>query len=702
MSPSRRAALVSLAAAIFLVAIKLVVGLATGSLGVLAEAVHSAADSFAALLTLYAVTVAERPADRSHQYGHGKAQNLGALAEALLLVGAAVWIAVTAIGRLGDSTGPHSAGIGIALMLFVLVVDASRAVVARRTARSEHSAALYASSWHFATDFAGSLAVLVGLVLAALGYPGGDAIAALVVAGIILVVAVSLAVRNVESLMDVAPRGLDERIIDAALSVPGVEEVRSVRVRESGGEVFADVVIGVPRLRGLERSHETTDAVEQAIEHAVEQTSGRTSVTVHVEPTDRGERDAERVAAAALRVPGVMEVHNIAVLADGERREVTLHARVAEEETLGGVEQTLTRLRAEISHDLAAGDVHIHLEPFAPEAQEAQEVTAIESELAARATRAAELAASAPCLVELWRQDRRLVAVCALEADPALTVRRGARPRGARRGCGARGGSHPRRRDRGGLRAGVGHDVIVERAPAAELIPRPLELLDAAIGEGRPLGTWTRPNEGCARARLGPAASRGLGASRGAAARAPGHRGRSRALRRGLPDARHRPAAGRCARARRRHGELSLARRPPRLGARRSWASGGISLVEPLALRRLDEAAREAGRIACFAGLGPYELLDADGRKLVGLAQRRRRGGVLLQAAAYLAGTREPLADMLWLAEGERRGLKARLAGDGGARAGGAAAPRGARARLGGLEPAVQAGSARPLAKGPG
>ena len=424
MSPSRRAALVSLAAAIFLVALKLTVGLATGSLGIVAEAVHSAADSFAALLTLYAVTVAERPADQSHHYGHGKAQNLGALAETLLLVGAAVWIAITAIDRLnGDAAGPHSAGIGIALMVFVLGVDASRALIARRTARAEHSAALYANSLHFATDFAGSLAVLAGLVLAAFGYPKGDAIAALVVAAIILIVAVTLAVRNVESLMDVAPRGLDQRIIDAALGVPGVEEVRSVRVRESGGEVFADVVIGVPRLRGLERSHETTYAVEHAIETAVEQTSGRTSVTVHVEPTDLGERAAERVAAAALRVPGVMEVHNIAVLTDGARREVTMHARVAEDETLAGVESTLARLRTEIEHDLEAGDVHIHLEPFAPEAQRAQEVTAAESGLAALATAAAEDAGGSPCLVELWRQDDRLVAVCALEADPAMSVR---------------------------------------------------------------------------------------------------------------------------------------------------------------------------------------------------------------------------------------------------------------------------------------
>jgi cation diffusion facilitator family transporter len=424
VSPTRRAALLSLAAAVFLVGVKVVVGLATGSLGVVAEAVHSAADSFAALLTFYAVTVAERPADRRHQYGHGNAQHLGALAETLLLVAAAVWIAVEAIGRFHDSgAGPHSVGIGILLMLFVLAIDASRAVVARRTAATEHSAALYASSWHFATDFAGSLAVLVGLVLSAFGHPDGDAIAALVVSVIILIVAITLGTRNVGALMDRAPAGLDRRISDAVLRVPGVDGVTSVRVRESGGSVFADVVIVVPRLSGLERSHETTDAVERAIEQAVEQGDGRTSVTVHVEPTDRGERAAERVAAAALRVPGVMEVHNIAVLTDGARREVTMHARVAEDETLAGVESTLARLRTEIEHDLEAGDVHIHLEPFAPEAQHAQEVTAIESGLAALATAAAEDASGSRCLVELWRQDDRLVAVCALETDPAMSVR---------------------------------------------------------------------------------------------------------------------------------------------------------------------------------------------------------------------------------------------------------------------------------------
>jgi lipoate-protein ligase A len=202
--------------------------------------------------------------------------------------------------------------------------------------------------------------------------------------------------------------------------------------------------------------------------------------------------------------------------------------------------------------------------------------------------------------------------------------------------------------------------VIVERAPAAELIPRPLELLDAAIVEGRPLGVWSRPTE----------AALVLGSGQ----RPP----ENWAPPAGLPLVR-RGTGGGAVLCDEDYLMLDIALPPgdPRvldvvtesyrwLAARLVAALdeleiGSSSLVEPLALRQLDEAAREAGRTACFAGLGPYELLDGEGRKLVGLAQRRRRGGVLLQAAGYLGGVREPLADMLWLTEAERRALKARL-----------------------------------------
>jgi lipoate-protein ligase A len=202
--------------------------------------------------------------------------------------------------------------------------------------------------------------------------------------------------------------------------------------------------------------------------------------------------------------------------------------------------------------------------------------------------------------------------------------------------------------------------MIVERAPAAELIPRPLELLDAAIVEGRPLGTWSRPSA--------PALVLGSGQRPPAGWRPPD----------GLPLVR-RGTGGGAVLCDEDYLMLDIALPPgdPRVlddvtesyrwlaerlvSALDELGVREISLVQPAALRGLDEQAREAGRSACFAGLGPYELLDGHGRKLLGLAQRRRRGGVLLQAAAYLAGERESLAGLLWLAAPERDDLRRRL-----------------------------------------
>jgi lipoate---protein ligase len=202
--------------------------------------------------------------------------------------------------------------------------------------------------------------------------------------------------------------------------------------------------------------------------------------------------------------------------------------------------------------------------------------------------------------------------------------------------------------------------VIVERAPAAALIPRPLELLDAAIEQGRPHATWSRPNEPALVLGSGQRPPEGWVPPQGLAL-----------VRRGT--------GGGAVLCDEDYLMLDIALPPgdPRIVAdvtesyrwlaeRLATALGllgceGIALVDPHALRRVDDAAREAARTACFAGLGPYELLDGQGRKLVGLAQRRRRGGVLLQAAAYLGGDRGGLADLLWLSPAEREDLRRRL-----------------------------------------
>jgi cation diffusion facilitator family transporter len=421
MSIARRTALVSLVAAIVLVVVKLVVGLASGSLGILAEAAHSGIDAVSAVLTLYAVGVAERPADREHPYGHGKAQHLAALGEAVFLSGAAVWIAVEAILRLQSGSSPINPRPYVFVVIgFVLVLDATRATVSLRTGRRQRNAALIANAWHFGSDFAGTVAVLIGLGLAAAGVPGGDSVAAIFVAVIVLFAAVRLGRGNVDVLMDRAPSGLIGLVERVVRSVPGVAEVRSVRVREAGGESFADIVIGVSRLEGIEKMHEISDQVEQAVRDSL----GRAQVQVHVEPAALAEeRPNERVAAAAMRVPGVVEAHNITVLEDAGGRAVTLHVRLPEDTTLRQAAQAVERLKREILAEVGIARVYAHVEPSAPDAQPAHDVTATEPDVRGRAQAAVRSVAGTAGEVVVYRQGGRLLVVTSLPADPGTSVR---------------------------------------------------------------------------------------------------------------------------------------------------------------------------------------------------------------------------------------------------------------------------------------
>src|SRR5215217_3343999 len=207
MHPQRRTALVSVFAAVVLVAIKLATGLATGSLGLVSEALHSGTDLVAALLTFFAVGVAVRPADVSHQYGHGKAEHLAALGEAAILALASIAIVAFAVLRL---TGISEERVDVtwyafAVVLAVIAIDMSRMVVSSRAARRFHSEALRSNAIHFGSDLAGTLAVLFGLVAAAAGYPNADSVAGLFVAALVLLAAGRLMRRNVDVLMDRSP-----------------------------------------------------------------------------------------------------------------------------------------------------------------------------------------------------------------------------------------------------------------------------------------------------------------------------------------------------------------------------------------------------------------------------------------------------------------------------------------------------------------
>src|SRR5258708_1659146 len=204
MSPQRRTALVSIAAAIVLIAVKLASGLASGSLGLVAEAVHSGTDLVAALLTFFAVGYAGKPADSSHPYGHGKAEHLAALAEASTLALVSVGIAALAGARLAGWAHVDVRAVwwAFAAVGVVLAIDAARTLVSWRAAHAYSSAALLSNALHFGSDFVGTVAVLFGLVAVRIGWQAGASLAACFVAALVLLAAARLMRRNVGGLMD--------------------------------------------------------------------------------------------------------------------------------------------------------------------------------------------------------------------------------------------------------------------------------------------------------------------------------------------------------------------------------------------------------------------------------------------------------------------------------------------------------------------
>jgi cation diffusion facilitator family transporter len=361
VTPQRRTALVSVAAAVALVALKLTVGLLTHSLGLLSEALHSGTDLVAALLTFFALGVAGRPADPHHQYGHGKAEHLSALAEAAFLAAASVLIGFRAIERLVGSSA-HSVNAtwyAFAVVAVVIAVDASRLIVSSRTSRRYKSAALSSNAVHFGSDLAGSVAVLIGLSLARAGYPNGDSVAALFVAALVLVAATRLARSNIDVLMDRAPTEA-ERVARAAIAELPEVELRRLRMRQAGGRQFADVVIGVSAAAAVGQGHAAADAVEAAVGEALP----GSDVVVHVEPLeDAGIR--ERAHAAAIAVPGVSEIHNLALLEVGGRTELSLHLKLPGDSTLEQAHDVAEQLERAVRAAVPEVDsVQTHLEPL--------------------------------------------------------------------------------------------------------------------------------------------------------------------------------------------------------------------------------------------------------------------------------------------------------------------------------------------------
>jgi len=290
-SDKRKVALHSMLASLGLTVMKVAVGIASGSIAVLAEAAHSGLDFAAAAMTLWAVRISDKPSDANHPYGHYRMENLSALGETLLLLITCVWILYEAIKRLmGEPIHLSNPIIAVAVLAISMGVDWSRSRSLAKAAKEHDSQALEADALHFSTDILSSATALLGVALVwatpRLGVPWlsrADAVAAILIAIVTVGLSWRLGLRTVRALTDEVSPELRKQLETAVRAVPEVHEPLRIRARISGNRTFVDVVAHVRADLSVSESHAVADRIEEAVHASVK----NADVMVHLEPTGK-------------------------------------------------------------------------------------------------------------------------------------------------------------------------------------------------------------------------------------------------------------------------------------------------------------------------------------------------------------------------------------------------------------------------------
>ena len=363
----RLAAGASVASALVLVGLKAFLSYATGSLGVLSEALHSTLDLLAAVITYLSVQAASLPPDESHPYGHEKIESFSAFVETLLLLATALFIIYEAAERLFfERVSIRPSLVAVLILCVCLCVDIVRARALTRVASKYGSEALEADALHFSTDVWSTMVVIGGLLLAAAGVRYGmpwlhyaDPVAGLFVAGVVIRIGSRLGQKTLETLLDAAPSGLLQRIQRGVAGIEGVLAADRVRVRRAGQRYFVDVTISVSRTATFEQVHAVSDAVEGRIREIVP-----ADIMVHMEPRAGSHENVfDHVRAIAQRRG--LAIHDISANQLDGKLFLELHLEVDEGLTLVDAHRAATELERDILSEISrAGEVNIHIEPL--------------------------------------------------------------------------------------------------------------------------------------------------------------------------------------------------------------------------------------------------------------------------------------------------------------------------------------------------
>lgn len=360
-----RVATISVFASAGMATAKLVVGIAIGSLALISEALHSSVDVIATMITWLVVRVSDRPADEEHHYGHGKLESISALGVIALLYVLAGGILVESYGRLREGAPPPTIStIPFIVLLLDIAVNFWRARALHRTAHDTKSQALEADALHFASDVMGSIAVIIGLALAGLGFAWGDSAAAVAVAIMIALLGFRLARSTVETLVDRAPEGVAERASAAIRSVPGVVEVERLRVRMVGSTHFIDAVVQVPRTYPIDRVNE----IKERAQNVIAKTFGGADLTFTAVPVARNNESVRERITVIARNSG-LAIHHVTVHDLGDKLTVSIDLEIEGDMPIVAAHDVAHRLERNIREEFGEDvEVDIHIEPLEPEA----------------------------------------------------------------------------------------------------------------------------------------------------------------------------------------------------------------------------------------------------------------------------------------------------------------------------------------------
>jgi cation diffusion facilitator family transporter len=362
-------ALNSIYAAVGITSLKVIVGITSGSLGILSEAAHSGLDLVAAAITYFSVRVSDKPADADHQYGHAKFENFSAFLETGLLLLTCIWIVYEACKRLFFHTVEIEPTVwAFVVMTASIIVDYWRSRRLRAIAEKYDSQALYADALHFSTDIGSSAVVILGLALVWAGreyslplLKNADPAAALVVAGVVVYVSWRLARQTIDALLDAAPTGVRTRIIREVYGVDGVLEVDRVRIRKAGSRYFADVSVAMSRNVTFQKSEQVSNEVAERVRAVLPDAD---VVVNAVSRASRQESLFDKIRAVATR--NNLNLHDISVQDLEGRLHVEQHVELDETLSLKEAHDRVTRLEGEMKQDIgeiASILTHIESEP---------------------------------------------------------------------------------------------------------------------------------------------------------------------------------------------------------------------------------------------------------------------------------------------------------------------------------------------------